>query len=174
MTSARTYRKVVFCFSSTSQHFRHFAKELSDEEQQLRGFEELDPERVASELMGHLSQGQKVAITTRFANEPIVEKYRVSMQQRGFQVRVVSNQTGVQDFCFLMHAHQELLGVAKSTFARWAAYLGEAQRVQLYALDGAGSLEFIQQTMRFPWSHPELKRRIRFPIFTSKQDSQMP
>jgi hypothetical protein len=118
--------------------------------------------------MGHLPAGQKIAMTTRFANnEPMVQEYQTAMQQRGFQVRVVSNQTGVQDFCFLLRAQQELLGVAKSTYARWAAYLGDAERVQLYALDNVGSQEFIRQTMQFPWTHSELKRRIHFPVFTS-------
>ncbi len=119
--------------------------------------------------MGHLHSGQKVAITTRFANDPIMEVYERAMQERGFHVRVISNQTGVQDFCFLLRAQQELLGVAKSTYARWAAYLGDAKQVQLYALDNPGSTEFIHQTMRFPWSHPELKRRIRFPVFSSQK-----
>jgi hypothetical protein len=140
---------------------------LSVKEQQSRGFEELDPQRVASELMGHLPAGQKIAMTTRFANEPIVEDYQRAMQARGFQVRIVANQTGVQDFCFLLRAQQELLGVAKSTYARWAAFLGDAARVQLYALDNVGSQEFIRQTMRFPWTNSEIKRRIQFPVFAS-------
>jgi hypothetical protein len=127
----------------------------------------LDPWRVAKQLMGHLKPGQKVAITTRFVNEPAVKVYQRAMEKRGFQVRVVGNQTGVQDFCFLLRAKQELLGVAKSTYARWAAYLGDAERVQLYALDNVGSKAFIQQTMRFPWTNPELKRRIQFPVFES-------
>jgi hypothetical protein len=117
--------------------------------------------------MGHLPAGQKVAITTRFANEPRAQEYQRALQDRGLRVRVVANQTGVQDFCFLLRARQELMGVAKSTYARWAAYLGDAERVQLYALDNAGSQEFIRHTMQFPWTHPELKRGIRFPVFPS-------
>lgn len=158
---------VATIFSSIRQHFRHFAKELTAEEQQSRGFEELDPERVATQLMSHLQPGQKIAITTRFANEPLVEEYQRVMRQRGFKVRIVTNQTGVQDFCFLLRTQQELLGVAKSTYARWAAYLGDAKRVQLYALDSLESQEFIKQTMMFPWSHPELTNRLRFRIFPS-------
>lgn len=153
------------------QHFRHFSKELSKEEQQSRGFEELDPHRVATELMGHLKAGQKVAITTRF-DTSAVQEYVRAMEQRRLQVRVISGQTGVQDFCFLLRTKQELMGVAKSTYARWAAYLGDAERVQLYALDNAGSQEFIQSTMRYPWTNPELKRRLRFPIFASKSASR--
>lgn len=122
---------------------------------------------MATQLMGHLQPGQRIAITTRFANEPIVDKYVGAMKRQGFQVRVVANQTGVQDFCFLLRAKQELLGVAKSTYARWAAYLGDADRVQLYALDNAGSKEFIQQTMLFTWTNAELTRRIQFPVFAS-------
>jgi hypothetical protein len=155
---------------SSSQHFRHFAKELSLEEQRSRGFEELDPHRVATQLVGHLSKGQKVAMTTRFANEPIVQDYLSAFQQRGLQVRLVVNQTGVQDFCFLLRAQQELIGVAKSTYARWAAYLGDAQRVQLYALHNTGSQEFIRQTMRYPWKHTEINRRIQWPVFSTFEE----
>ena len=121
--------------------------------------------------MGHLPAGQKIAMTTRFANEPIVQDYQNAMQAQGFQVRIVANQTGVQDFCFLLKAQQELLGVAKSTYARWAAFLGDAERVQLYALDNVGSHEFIRSTMQFPWTNPEIRRRIQFPVFASTASS---
>lgn len=143
------------------------------EEQKSRGFEELDPQRVATQLMGHLKRKQKVAMTTRFDTEPIVEEYRSAMEEQGFQVRVVTNQTGVQDFCFLLRARQELLGVAKSTYARWAAYLGDAERVQLYALDNVGSKDFTEQTMRFPWTNPEFRRRIHFPVFASMDEHEI-
>lgn len=140
------------------------------EEQQSRGFEELELDRVVPLLMGHLQPGQKVAMTTRFANEPVVEEYVQAMRQHQLQVRVVTNQTGVQDFCFLLRAQQELLGVAKSTYARWAAYLGDAKRVQLYALNNPGSQEFIEQTMRYPWKNSELRQRIHYPVFPSKNN----
>jgi hypothetical protein len=141
------------------------------EEQQARGFEELDPHRVATMLMGHLKAGERVAMTTRFANEPLVEEYIAELQQRGLQVRLVVNQTGVQDFCFLLRAKQELIGVAKSTYARWAAYLGDAEKVQLYAVDNRGSQEFIQQTMNYPWKHPDIQRRIQWPVYPSPSGS---
>ena len=132
------------------------------EEQTSRGFEELDPTRTVKQLLGHLNEGQKVAVTTRFADDPIVKSYVKAMSQQ-FQVRLVTDQTGVQDFCFLMHAQQELIGVAKSTYARWAAYLGSANRVQLYALNNTGSQDFIRNVMKYPWQHPEIRRRIRWP-----------
>lgn len=84
------------------------------EEQKSRGFEELDPVRVAKKLMGHLQPGQKVAITTRFADEPLIQEYIHELERRKLRVRLVVNQTGVQDFCFLLRAQQELMGVAKS------------------------------------------------------------
>jgi hypothetical protein len=117
--------------------------------------------------MGHLQPGQKVATTTRFANEPLVQDSINELEKRELQVRLVVNQTGVQDFCFLLRAQQELIGVAKSTYARWAAYLGDSRRVQLYALDNPGSQEFIQQTIKYPWKHPEIQQRIRWPVFAS-------
>lgn len=141
-------------------------------EQTSRGFEELDPQRTVDLLLGHLKQGQKIAITTRFAHDPRVQRYVRAMSAHGFQVRLVTNQTGVQDFCFLLHAQQELIGVAKSTYARWASYLGLAQKVQLYALNNTGSKAFIANVMEYPWEHPEIVRRIQWPVFASNYQQQ--
>lgn len=129
----------------------------------------MDPTRVANQLMKHLPSGQKVAMTTRFnaKQEPLVELYLKTFKARGFQPRLIVNQTGIQDFCFLLNAQQELLGVAKSTYARWAAYLGRAKSVQLYAIDNVGSKEFIETTMNYPWTNPEIVQRIHWPIFPS-------
>ena len=151
------------------QHFRYFARELSIEEQKSRGFQELGPHRVATMLLGHLEPGSKVAMTTRFEDDPLVQEYITAIEKQKLQIRLIVNQTGVQDFCFLLRAKQELIGVAKSTYARWAAYLGTAERVQLYALDNPGSKEFIQQTMKYPWKNSELKRRIQWPVFPAEE-----
>ena len=55
-----------------------------------------------------------------------------------------------------------------STYARWAAYLGDARRVQLYALDNSGSQEFIQTTMKYPWKHSQIQERVQWPVFPSR------
>jgi hypothetical protein len=84
-------------------------------------------------LFGHLQVGDKIAMTTRWHN-PLSQAYVDALMARGLNVRIVTNQTGVQDFCFLQSAQKELVGVAKSTYVRWAAYLGNATRARLYAV----------------------------------------
>ena len=154
-----------------------------------RGFEELSPYQTAHELFGHLQAGDRIAMTTRWHN-PLSQAYVDAMTARGLVVRVVTNQTGVQDFCFLTSAQKELVGVAKSTYVRWAAYLGNATRARLYAVvhnhdnhstgdknsSSATTNETFSSTTdvmdhmtrrqwNYSWTHPELRSRLRLELY---------
>jgi hypothetical protein len=115
-------------------HFRNFLSELKGATKEL-GFQELDPQRTASQLFGNLMPGDKVAITTRFHNE-VTQKYVHAMEKRGLTVRVIAGQSAVQDFCFLQQSQKELVGLHKSSFFTWAAYLGQytIQTIRSYSV----------------------------------------
>ena len=68
--------------------------------------------------MGHLSPGDRVAITTRFHTKD-VQQYVTAMESRGLIVRVISGQSDIEDFCFLLHARKELIGNVVSTYVKW-------------------------------------------------------
>lgn len=129
------------------------------------GFEEMGANQTARDLFGHLRPGNKVAITTRFGVESAAPLVR-ALEARGLTVRVVANQTGVEDFCFLKSAQKELIGIAKSTFFRWAAFLGNCKTVRMYKLDSPAIRkkggENIFRIMN--WTHPDLKKRISFEL----------
>jgi hypothetical protein len=117
------------CFPSYKQHFRNFHTELK--RAVGLGFEELNPNRTADELFGHLQPGDKVAITTRF-NNAVTKLYVQQLERRGLKVRTITGQSAVQDFCFLIKAEKELVGNLVSTFTLWAAVLGNAKIARLY------------------------------------------
>lgn len=88
-----------------------------------------------------MKKGDKVVITTRFYDDPILQEHVNALQSRGIQVRIVGgglNNTkerqGIEDFCFLLHAKKELIGSTRSTFALWAAVLGQAENIMLYTI----------------------------------------
>ena len=136
-----------------------------------RGYEELSPKRMAQDLLGHLPTGSKVAIASR--GEAYVDLYVKALRERGFQVRTTpSNHSGVQDFCFLLRTQRELLGTMRSTYTRWAALLGQAQRVQLYSMDSpsirmAQGSDTFAEDIHYQWKRPELKAKFGYHIFTS-------
>jgi hypothetical protein len=114
-----------------------------------------------------------VAITAK-KNNGMVQEYVAALEKRGLQVRVVE-QGGIQDFCFLKKAQKELVGGAVSTFVRWAAFLGDAKRVQFYILDGHGmrARAKINKPLssifgEFAWSNPQLQSRAHFRLITSE------
>lgn len=119
------------------QHLRHFLIELSIKIGTQKGFAEVGPRQAACELLGHLKSGDKVALVTRYASAHTkkVQPYVTAMEERGLQVRVITNQTGAQDFCFLRSAQKELVGIALSTYFVWAGILSECRRVLVYSLD---------------------------------------
>jgi hypothetical protein len=129
------------------------------------GYEELSPNQTARQLFGHLGGGDKVAIITRFdtsAARPYVE----ALERQGIQVRVVNNQTDTQDFCFLMQAQKEMVGLARSTFFLWAGFLGNCSRVRAYSVDSPARRRAVPNVFdHYNWTNPELQSRVFFELF---------
>jgi hypothetical protein len=89
-----------------------------------------------------LKSGDKVAITSRFAKDPILIRYVKALESRGFKVRVVlgsstAKRQDVEDFCFLQRA-REVIGNFRSTFVFWAALLGYSENILLYTIKSPG------------------------------------
>jgi hypothetical protein len=140
------------------------------------GFEELSPNKTANELFRNLKAGDKIAITSRFISDPKVNAYVDALTSRGIQVRVIEGQTGVEDFCFLLSARKELVGFAESSYAAWAGYLGNANKVRLYSVDSParradGSLFHHRVFYHFNWTNPKLQRRVFFELYGSEDGS---
>jgi hypothetical protein len=138
------------------------------------GFHELDAYRTAHELFGHLQPGDKVAITSRFGDDPSVQPYVDALTNRSLQVRVITGQSGVEDFCFLLHAKKELVGMAESTYTLWAGYLGNATKVRLYSMDTPGrrnSHLFAHRVfIHYNWTHPALQEKVFFELYHHQAD----
>jgi len=119
---------------------------------------ELGPNQTAYELLGHLKPGDKVALLSRFPN--ILKPYRKALEGRGIKTRIISGQTGPQDFCFLMKATKEIVGNTWSTYAYWASILSTtAKRSILYCNAHHSEL------CKYKWKHPRLKSFFNNPIF---------
>mmetsp|Transcript_43428 Transcript_43428/g.85291 ORF Transcript_43428/g.85291 Transcript_43428/m.85291 type:complete len:286 (+) Transcript_43428:3-860(+) len=130
------------------------------------GFEELGPVQAAAELFGHLEPGNKVAIVSRYADDPDVRLYVAALEKRGLAVRVISG-SGLQDFCFLLSAEKEIVGVSISTFVFYAGILGNAKRVRVYSIDSPEKRQsgrFKDIFEHYDFEHPELKRRVVFSL----------
>jgi hypothetical protein len=137
----------------------------------LKGFEELSPNKTAYELFAHLHPGDKVAITTRFGGEH-VEPYISAFKERGLNVRVIDGQSDTEDFCFLMSAQKELVGTSQSSFAIWAAFLGQMKHADLYFLLSPARTLANRHYHPFQWTHPNLKDRVFSSTYKSEeQDS---
>ena len=155
-------------------HLRNFLTEMPNLGKRL-GFEQLSPNKTAQELFGHLKEGGKVAITTRFGTD-FVQDYVGALRARGLQVRVISGQTDVQDFCFLMEAQKELVGLFQSTFVRWAAYLGRnITKARLYFINSPARRARLGEDSwyeDFNWTHPILKERMSLERYKSEEQDR--
>jgi hypothetical protein len=145
-------------------HFRNFATELPH---QSHGLEDATPNQTAHALFGHLQVGDKVAITSRFDNA-LVQTQVHALQARGLEVRVVTGQSGIQDFCFLRQAQKELVGNVQSTFVLWAALLGTSRNVRLYTLDSPDLRQrygpTVKDRFQYEWTHSDLKGRVKLEL----------
>lgn len=131
-----------------------------------KGYEELSPNKIAWELFGHLNPSDKIAVATRFGGDNVAP-YVSALEERGLQVRVIQNQTGTEDFCFLMSARKELVGSLLSTYVDWAAYLGDTKRVNLYRVLSPNTRA--RSFPLFNWTHPKLKDRVYAKVYKSEE-----
>jgi len=124
-------------------HYRNFKQEMPNRWNSY-GFHEAVPQQAANDLLGHLKEGDKIAIVTRFSGES-AQSYVDAFEARGLKVRVVDGQDGPADFCFLMSARKEVVGLTKSSYLMWAGYLGNATRVIAYSMASSNK--------GLPWSN---------------------
>jgi len=150
-------------------HYRNFLTEMPRKGKQF-GFEELGPNQTAEELFGHLEAGSKVAIVTRYYSPESTQPYVDAMTRRGLQVRLVQNQSGVQDFCFLLHARKEMVGFIHSTFFLWAALLSVdgATNVVAYSLNTTEQIRLAN----YNWTNPSLRSRFQFRVLTPWRENE--
>ena len=148
-------------------HLRNFLVEMK--KAWRLGFEETSANKTAYELFAHLNAGDKVAITSRFSNHG-VQEYVEKFNERGIIVRVISDQSAEQDFCFLMSTTKEMVGMAMSTYAIWAGYLGNASSVRLYTVESSFRKARYGESWHFSfnYSNPDLQRRYSFPGIKSE------
>jgi len=143
-------------------HFRNFKQEMPRKWNEY-GFHEASAEQAATILFGHLKEGDKVAIVTRFSGET-AQEYKNAFTSRGLKVRVVDGQQGTEDFCLLMSAQKEIVGLDKSTYLLWAGYLGNATRVVAYTMASSRQGSHHRERVRYNFTSPGLKDRFEFPI----------
>ena len=161
----------------TVLHFRNFVGEMPRVGIEL-GFEELSPTKIAKEMFHDLKSGDKVSIITRIKNEVVDQiQENITLAHPGVSVRVLTNNSGVQDFCLLKTAQKEIIGSVRSTFVSWAAFLGHQQRARLYYLDserfrsryGGDDLMFAEakELIRNP------QTRIQYEVYRSEQMEEL-
>jgi hypothetical protein len=149
-------------------HLRNFAAENPD--LLLKGYQELDPNSTAELLFANLRPGDKIAIVSRFADN--VQPYVLALESRGLSVRVIRNQTSVQDFCFLQSTQRELVGAKMSTFVAWAAILGDAKQARLYAVNSTWTQRRGTSFLgHYTSSRKGLRDRLVFQIYRGRDDN---
>ena len=154
----------------TVLHFRNFLTEMPKRGKHL-GFEELSANKTAKELFANHKPGEKVAIISRFGDK--VDEYIQAMESiRGLKVRYIENQTGNEDFCFLVKAQKEIIGTYMSSFSWWAGVLGDAKKVRSYTVDskdtrdrGVVNLTQNLKNANISYSPPELKEKFSFEFY---------
>lgn len=156
----------------TVLHIRGYTTEMPGAGKRM-GFAELSPNKVATELLSNLKSGEKVAILSRFGGKSVlIEPYVKALEARGLQVRVISGQTGYEDFCFLMSTQKEFVGIHGSSYASFAAYLGNMTRARLYFLDSPETRRRygdFSKFLNFTWTHPILKARMSIELYKSEE-----
>jgi len=153
-------------------HIRHFLGEMPRKGRRM-GYEELSPTKLANELLAHLKPGDKVAFASRFPPE-YMSNYSDAMKARGFQVRQTPLQSPTQDLCSLMSARKEFVGYSMSSYAVWAAYLGNATRARLYSVKSPDRIARLGEDgyfYRYNWTNPTMERVV-FEEYNSEEQDQ--
>lgn len=155
----------------TVLHIRGFLKEMPRKGKSY-GFEELSPRKMAHELLKQLEKGNKVTLVGRVPDGD----YTNAMQERGLNARYMTGQSPTQDFCFLMSATKEMVGYTMSSYAIYAAYLGNATKARLYSLKSPERLERLGTSgyfYHYNWTDSVLKDRVAFEIYNSEEQDEI-
>jgi hypothetical protein len=171
-------------------HFRNYELELPARRAYDMGFAELSPTQVATELFANLyndndndnegtSNNHTVQITTRMYNQKACNYAKALMmaappsEDSHIYATVVTDQSAVQDFCFLMKTQKELAGSARSTFVLWAALLGNTTRARLYHVDNQGLRQRhpdYWERFSYNFTHPRLRDCVTFELYHAADD----
>jgi hypothetical protein len=159
----------------TVLHLRNYVTEMGKfSRRQELGFEELDEGFLTSEVLGHLKEGDKIALAGRnFEKDSktnITQAYRLvsAIRAKNLTVRFTTGSNPMTDFCFLKSARKELIGSSMSTYLELAAYLGGPSVTTVLMYQNVTSrpsrgtrLDLFRSTVGSNWTHPELRARIR-------------
>ena len=151
-------------------HIRNFLIEMPRRGRR-KGYEELSPHKVANELFGHLNAGDKVAFTSRLPAEYMIN-YTTALEARGLKVRVTEGQNPMQDFCFLLSARKEFAGFSMSSYAVWAAYLGNATKSRVYSVKSPDRIARLGEDgyfFRYNWTDPTMQENVVFEEYNSEE-----
>ena len=187
MRSLVAHRLLEYYFRRPLQHFRNFVGELRKQGKKS-GLEELSAHKVATEVFARQNLGksnssapQSIAIATRFPRKKASQEYYDELEKQGFGVQWLavkddnsnSPPAAIHDFC-AMRRTKFLCGSVRSTFAVWAALLGNANgTAQLYSVDSTWTRKKYARNGKaifrsYNWTHPELQRRIHFELYESE------
>jgi len=135
----------------TVLHYRNFAADLP-RKHLLKGYQEVSPTDLVEQLLLVPTSTTAVAIVSRRHDERVHALVQALMLQPNnnntIQVRVIANQSSVQDFCFLKSSQHQMIGNARSTFFGWAALLSSSNTsvVSAYSIDSPTQRQWAQQT----------------------------
>jgi hypothetical protein len=114
----------------------------------------------------------------RFASRhDVIDPYVTALQNDGWTVRVIANQTAAQDFCFLQRTSRHLMGPSRSTFFKWAALLSgkdkdTARTVTVYSMDTPARRARAAKSQQplleaIPFTNPVLQREWEFRLYNN-------
>lgn len=139
------------------------------------GREELSPHKIANELFGRLTPGEKVAIVGKHYEDSKMQEISLELEAAlDLNVRIIHNNFDYEDFCFLRKAQKELVGSVRSNFLKWASYLSDAKIIRWYIVDHVALqnhvLDFknIIGDFQYDWTHHSLKSRIQLEYYRSE------
>ncbi|KAI2505967.1 hypothetical protein MHU86_8467 [Fragilaria crotonensis] len=138
-----------------------------------RGFGELSPNKTATEILKNYQRGDKVAVLGRFPS--FGQLYVDRMLLEGLDARLVETGNGEQSFCFLMSGQTEIIGLARSSFMRWASYLGNASKARLYSLKTPErtSMSSFIEFMIYNHTNLKLREKVSSELFNSETQDQI-
>ena len=162
--------------NETVLHYRNFQTEMKESTRDRLGFRNLNVSRISSEVLGHLKEGDKIAIAGRNlesnSKKKDTEAYGLVsvLTAKNLTVRFAPGPDAMADFCFLTHARKELIGTSKSTYLQLAAFMGGPsmklarmyQYVTPVVVKRGSDFDIFRTTVGSNWTHPELRARIQF------------